>query len=240
MRKVLFSLSWLLAAAVLIPAALLLRAPSRTLYVDIASRTGSVGWTERVAEAGLVGLLALLVVAWWQTRRRAPVAVATLIVGGLGTAVAYVASEAIKSVVRQGRGCWDLVEVAHCPAAGDWSFPSNHTTVAFALAATAILVVRANGFRLLASPWRHARSGVGDDGARGTWWFIAPVALATVVGVARVAQGAHYPHDVLAGAVLGVCVVTALVAALRDATARGVQAVCRVPAVRSVLRARPY
>jgi undecaprenyl-diphosphatase len=62
----------------------------------------------------------------------------------------------------------------------DWtyqSFPSGHTTTVFALAAVL--------------------------GFLSERWFYPALALAGVIGVSRVAVGAHYPSDVLAGAVVG-------------------------------------
>jgi len=66
----------------------------------------------------------------------------------------------------------------------DSSFPSDHATGAFAIA-TAIWL-------------RNRRVG----------WLA--LAMATVVSVARVAVGAHYPGDVLAGAALGALAALAL------------------------------
>jgi undecaprenyl-diphosphatase len=57
------------------------------------------------------------------------------------------------------------------------SFPSGHATTAFALAAC-----------------------IGFLSAR---WFWPMVGFALVIGVSRVALGAHYPSDVLGGAILG-------------------------------------
>lgn len=61
--------------------------------------------------------------------------------------------------------------------ARDAGFPSDHATGSFAIAVAVLL--------------RHRRAG----------WLA--LALATVVAVSRVLVGAHYPGDVLAGALLG-------------------------------------
>lgn len=102
--------------------------------------------------------------------------------------VAYGASEGLKSLVAEDRPCRspaDLVIVAgHCPAAGDWSFPSNHATIAGALAATTLLLHRR--FGLLAVP------------------------LAVLAAVSRVFVGLHYPHDVAVGLLLGAVIGTLL------------------------------
>ena len=77
----------------------------------------------------------------------------------------------------------------------DWtfqSFPSGHATTSFALAAVLGFV----------SPR----------------WFYPTLGFAAVVAVSRVAVGAHYPSDVLAGAIvglLGACVVRLLFASRR-------------------------
>jgi len=63
------------------------------------------------------------------------------------------------------------------PASHDPSFPSDHATAAFAIAVALLL--------------RHRKAG------------LLALGLATVLAVARVAVGTHYPADVVAGAVLG-------------------------------------
>jgi undecaprenyl-diphosphatase len=70
--------------------------------------------------------------------------------------------------------------------ARDAGFPSDHATGAFAIA-TALLL-------------RHRR------------WGLLALLLAAGVAVSRVVVGAHYPTDVLAGAVLGATVALALYA----------------------------
>jgi undecaprenyl-diphosphatase len=59
----------------------------------------------------------------------------------------------------------------------DPSFPSDHATAAFAIAVALLL--------------RHRKAG----------WVA--LGLATVLSIARVAVGTHYPGDVVAGAVIG-------------------------------------
>jgi membrane-associated phospholipid phosphatase len=60
------------------------------------------------------------------------------------------------------------------------SFPSGHTLAAFAAAALLALGLRLRG-----------------------WWLVAPFTLACLVGLSRIAVGAHWPLDVLGGAALG-------------------------------------
>jgi undecaprenyl-diphosphatase len=59
----------------------------------------------------------------------------------------------------------------------DPSFPSDHATAAFAIAVAILL--------------RHRRAG----------WLA--LAMATVLSIARVAVGTHYPSDVIGGALIG-------------------------------------
>ena len=66
---------------------------------------------------------------------------------------------------------------------GDQSFPSTHTAHATALAFTLAEIVREPGTRY--------------------WPYVAAGAAGVCVGVARVRAGAHWPTDVLAGALLG-------------------------------------
>ncbi len=115
--------------------------------------------------------------------------------------MAYGLSEVLKLAERQARPCQALSSVESlvtCPPAGDWSLPSNHATIAAALAAIVIV----NRSRL------------------------APLAVLLAVGVAvsRVALGVHYPHDVTTGLLLGTLVVVALTAALVPRTSRMLEA----------------
>ena len=234
--QLLVALSWLAGAALVVLLARLLAGPSEALYLAVTARTADLPGTELVAEGGVLLLLVLCAVVAWRSRRAGPSGVATTLVAGAGAVVAYAASEVVKSLVRQPRGCWDLVEVAHCPAAGDWSFPSNHTAIAFALATAVVLAgapaVRAPG----AVPARHAYRSSARVVAV---WVVLPVVLAVAVASARVVQGVHFPHDVVAGAAVGVAVVVASVTVLAGPATTAVTAACRVDGVRRVLLAGP-
>ncbi|WP_037837378.1 phosphatase PAP2 family protein, partial [Streptomyces sp. NRRL S-244] len=154
-------------------------------------------WTGALLEAATEGTLVLLglllaAVGWRALRRRDAGGIAGTVLVGLGTVAAYVLSEAVKSVVDEERPCRalrDAVAVAVCPEPGDWSFPSNHATLAVALA-VGVAVLRP----VLAA---------------------AALPLGAVAALLRVAVGVHYPHDVLAGAVLGCAVVAGVLAGAR-------------------------
>jgi membrane-associated phospholipid phosphatase len=77
------------------------------------------------------------------------------------------------------------------PVLSNHSFPSGHTISAFA-AAVAVLVV-------LQPSARNAGSSI----LRFAAFFVVAVGVATAVGISRVAVGAHWPVDVLAGAACG-------------------------------------
>lgn len=137
---------------------------------------------EVVGELGLVVLAGVAVVLTWRARGRGLEHLSVAAVAAVGVVTAYLLSEVVKGFVREERPCRALSvqTVAACPAAGDWSWPSNHATIAGGLA-TAVVV--------LAPVW---------------WRLVVPLALA--VGAARVLTGAHYWHDVVAGLAVGVLV----------------------------------
>lgn len=147
---------------------------------------------DMATEGTLVILGMMLVWMWWTAiRRKDARGVAGSVLAGVGTVAAYAVSEAVKLVVDEERPCRALragaEPVAECPGAGDWSFPSNHATLAAGLA-VGLAMLRA---RLAA----------------------ITLPLAGVAALLRVLVGVHYPHDVLAGATLGGAVAAAVLLA---------------------------
>lgn len=176
---------------------------------------GAGTWTE----AGLLVFVALFASVWWGARRDSPRAFATAALAPLATAAAYVCSEVLKSAVTQERPCRAVaaaaVSLAECPPHGDWSFPSNHATIAGA-SAVALALAR-----------------------RTLLWLTAPLAL--LMAFSRVFVGVHYPHDVVAGLGLGALVALLAVRLGAGMTTRVAEAMRRspAPAVRWVLGPGP-
>ncbi|GAA4482198.1 phosphatase PAP2 family protein [Rhodococcus olei] len=173
---------------------------STSLYRSVDSATAS--WpasagtvSDLVAEAGLLALAGMLaVLLWWGRRDTRTLAVG--LAAGAGAVGSAVATLAVKSVVTEERPCTALPGVhalSECPPLGDWSFPSNHSGIAAALATAVVLAALAAGR---------------------VWFGVAAVVVALVVGASRVVSGVHYPHDVAAGLVFGSCIALAFAVAL--------------------------
>ena len=160
---------------------------------------------ELATEGTLVVLGLVLLWVWFAALRAGNAArVAGAVVVGVGMVAAYGISEALKLVVDEERPCRAVSgadALAECPPVGDWSFPSNHSTLAAALGVgLAILLPRLAAVTL---------------------------PLAALGALLRVAVGVHYPHDVLAGATLGATVTAAVLLALGPAAVRPTSAVFR-------------
>lgn len=148
-------------------------------------------WLQPIVAAydvgGIVLLCGLLVLAWWNARRRGDLAAIVGIAwAGIGTVLCVAAGLTIKQLVAETRPCLALghiTTVQPCPGPGDYSFPSDHTTLAAALAAGLWIAARRLG-------------------------LIAAV-LALLEGFSRVYLGQHYPHDVAAGLALSAIIVLA-------------------------------
>ncbi|GGI92423.1 phosphatase PAP2 family protein [Saccharopolyspora subtropica] len=142
-------------------------------------------WVQAVAvvatDAVLLVLGALVVANLWRIRRADLRARVLAWAAPVVTVVAYVLSETTKSLVEQERPCRAVrgaaASVAECPEPGDWSFPSNHSTIAAAVAVA------------LAVAWRRLA--------------VVVLVLAPLEAFLRVFLGVHYPHDVITGLLLG-------------------------------------
>jgi undecaprenyl-diphosphatase len=143
---------------------------------------------------GLALFAALMVAAWWRARAAATHSrTAMALAAPVVVVVAFLADDALKSVIREHRPCQTLhtVTLEACPAPGDWSFPSNHAAIA-AAAAVAVLFID----RKLAA-------------------IAVPAAI--LMAVSRVWVGAHYPHDAAMGLLVGGAVAWLLMTEARRA-----------------------
>ncbi|MCY0935482.1 phosphatase PAP2 family protein [Streptomyces sp. H34-S4] len=182
---------------------------SSGLYLDVTDFAHSApAWVQSAlefwTEYGLFVFGALFIAVWWRSRgARDPRTVALAVLAPFVTALAYVASELVKSSVDEERPCRAVAGAAasliKCPATGDWSFPSNHASIAGAAAVALVLAVR--GLAPLTVP------------------------LALLMAFSRVFVGVHYPHDVGMGLLLGASLAALAVLALTGPAARIVAAV---------------
>lgn len=142
---------------------------------------GTFSW---YTDVGLLIFGALFALTWWRARgRNDSGATAVALLAPAATVVAYVVSEVLKTLVDADRPCRALpvdAIIERCPEVGDWSFPSNHATIASAAAVGLALAWRA------LVPW------------------VAAMALLMVFS--RVFVGVHYPRDVVVGLLLGAAV----------------------------------
>ncbi|MFE9811459.1 phosphatase PAP2 family protein [Streptomyces sp. NPDC005227] len=164
-----------------------------TDVVDLARESPS--WLDSAVSAwstyGLLLFAVLMVAGWWGARRVSPTAAVRALAVPLVVVLAFGIDMVVKSLVREDRPCRGLKvsTLEACPAPGDWSFPSNHAAIAAAAAVALLFVGRRLG----------ALAVVG----------------ACAMAVARVWVGVHYPHDAMAGLLVGSLVALLSMCALR-------------------------
>ncbi|MFJ4711672.1 phosphatase PAP2 family protein [Streptomyces sp. NPDC088785] len=191
--------------------------PDVTLLYDINGLAADApGWFDRtmefVGEYGIMlGLVLLVLWTWWGARRRdtlddAASSVAAVVWAPLAAAVAVLVNVPIRGFVERPRpfrdhdGLTVLVD-----GKNDFSFVSDHATLAMAMGAALFVV--------------HRRLG------------LAAIGLAVLEGFCRVFMGVHYPTDVVGGFALGTAVallLSPLATALLTSLARAVGRAARV------------
>ncbi len=153
---------------------------------DLAPHTAwAHGALKLYAKDGIVVFAALLVVAYLDARRHDDhQALAMTLWAGASALVALGVGQLIGGAVDRARP-YDALSAVHVLVARttDFSFPSDHATVAGAVAAGLLLANR-------------------------RWGIVASVAAA-LMAFTRVYVGVHYPGDVVAGVALGAFVAVA-------------------------------
>ncbi|MCB5182412.1 phosphatase PAP2 family protein [Streptomyces antimicrobicus] len=171
-----------------------------------------------LGDYGLLAVMVLLVLWCWHRARRqdettAIESFAALVWAPLAAALALLVNVPLREFVGRPRPFrrHDGLEVL---ASGntDFSFVSDHATLAMAL-----------GVGLFLADRRFGLAGIG---------------LALSVGVCRVYTGAHYPTDVLGGFALGTAVVLLLAPAAMALLTPLVRGVARAPRARRLVRSR--
>jgi membrane-associated phospholipid phosphatase len=165
-----------------------------SLFTSITDFARSTTWLNSPMETwtnlGLGIFAVLMVLGWWQARRRDPAAMTVALAAPVCVAVAFAVAEVVKKLVGEVRPCRSMPHafiVEKCPVPSDYAFPSGHSTVAAATVAGLYLLDR----RLC----------------------VIAAAFALLEGFSRVYVGGHYPHDVLGSFALAlpVALVTSLV-----------------------------
>jgi membrane-associated phospholipid phosphatase len=158
-----------------------------SLYTWFTNQANSTPhWLDDVvsfwATWGLAFFALLMIACWWQARRGNPAVMAQALSVPVAVVLAYVVNDVVKSIFNEVRPCQVIPThtLQPCPGPTDWSFPSNHSAIAAAAAIALLLIDRRLGA------------------------IAVPAAL--FMGFARIWVGAHYPHDVLVGFVVGALV----------------------------------
>ena len=162
-----------------------------TLYRAINRLADRTSWAHGAvrlyAQVGVVVFAVLLLAAWWLGRTSTtPIkSVAKAVWAGTGALLALAINQPIGSAINRARPYTTIANMhLLVDKTKDFSFPSDHATIAGAVAAGVLLVNRRLG--------------------------VVAIVAALAMAFARVYVGAHYPGDVAAGLVLGASVTIAL------------------------------
>lgn len=135
----------------------------------------AVSW---LSGAGPYVMVGLIVTKWWAGKETRDVQRHLAIRSGLATSLGIVLNQLILLFVHRGRPYDSGITHLIIAPSSDPSFPSDHATVAFAIAVTLLL-------------------------QRDKWWS-SFLLLAILVSISRVYIGTHFISDVVGGALIGV------------------------------------
>jgi membrane-associated phospholipid phosphatase len=157
---------------------------NQRLFSDINNFARATPWLHAIllgyAAYGVVLFAVLLLAGWWIARRRGA-GMTAAVWAPLGMLLAVAVNQPLVAAVHEPRPYTTLKGIlVLADRSTDPSFPSDHATMASAVAAGLLLV-----------SWRLG---------------LLAVAAAALMGFARVYIAAHYPGDVLAGFAVGAAV----------------------------------
>ena len=169
-------LIWLLVAAVI--GALTVVPPWSTDLFETMAVEPWVGIGQFLSPVVMIALILVylgMLLKTWIARDHKPFI--RLVFGAVATTLAYGLNLLLKNDFGKVRPCHDFATGGACPAVDNFSYPSNHTVIAFGLAMGLAFAI--------------------------PWLTYLAFPLAILEGVSRVMAGHHYPHDIVVGAVLG-------------------------------------
>jgi undecaprenyl-diphosphatase len=145
-----------------------------------------------ISAAGVPVMVLAVALQWWRRTDRQRTR-HVLVAAGLSFLLGLALNQILLLFVHRLRPYEGGVTHLLIAPSADYSFPSDHATATFAIAATFLL------------------HGMGRTG----FWFLAGAVLVTV---SRVYVGTHYASDVLGGALTGIAAAMLILALYREGT----------------------